>query len=226
MDRAAIGGTDGKGTAIRKGEGKSRKRFRREEVTEGAEARSTEEDVRCAGVGDEGGERSRRRGEPVDVGDGRRGWRCSLEGGELLVHVHRKSRREDARMLVGAAAPRNGKLVLADPTPKPVEAHFDALRLLRSDGFLSEADGAFVVAPDDGRRLGVPEGRQDRTLVTSDLGIGEEGGMPACSASDTAAHTTGMRVEWQTTGPLMKARSVVPRKWKPPAALPERGQLR
>ena len=33
-ERAAIGGTDGKGTAIRKGEGKSRKRFRREEVTE------------------------------------------------------------------------------------------------------------------------------------------------------------------------------------------------
>ena len=40
-DRTAIGGTDGKGTAIRKGEGKGRKGFRREEVTEGAEARST-----------------------------------------------------------------------------------------------------------------------------------------------------------------------------------------
>ena len=90
--------------------------------------------MRCAGVGDEGGERSRRRGEPGDVGIGRRGWRCSVEGGELLVHVHRKSLREDIRVLVGTATPRNGKLVLADPTPKPVEAHVDALRLLRSDG--------------------------------------------------------------------------------------------
>ena len=41
-DRSAIGGTDGKGTAIRKGEGKGRNRFRREEVTEVADARSAE----------------------------------------------------------------------------------------------------------------------------------------------------------------------------------------
>ena len=166
-DRATIGGTDGKNTAIRKGERKGRKRFRREEVAEGAEARSAEEDVRCAGVGDEGGERGGGSGER----DGRQWRRCRVEGGELLVDMHWQCLGENIRVLVGAATPRNGKLVLADPTPKPVEAHVDALRFLRSDGFLSEADGAFVVAPDDGRRLRVPERRQDRTLVTADLGI-------------------------------------------------------
>jgi hypothetical protein len=41
-DRSAIGGTDGKGTAIREGEGKGRKRFRREEVTKFVDARSAE----------------------------------------------------------------------------------------------------------------------------------------------------------------------------------------
>jgi hypothetical protein len=44
-----------------------------------------------------------------------------VEEGELLVHVHWKSLREDIRVLVGTAAPRNGKLVLACLTPKPVE---------------------------------------------------------------------------------------------------------
>ena len=91
--------------------------------------------------------------------------------------MHREGLGKNIRVLVGAATPRNGKLVLADPTPKPVEAHVDALRPFRADGLLSEADGAFVVAPEDGRRLGMPEGGQDRAFVASDLGIGEEGGM-------------------------------------------------
>ena len=34
---------------------------------------------------------------------------------------------------------------------------------------------------------------------------------PAYSASDTAAHTTGIRVEWQKMGPLRKEGLVVPR---------------
>ena len=93
------------------------------------------------------------------------------------MHVHRKGLREDIRVLIGAAAPRNGKLVLADPASKPVEAHVDALRLFRADGFLSKADGAFIIAPDDGRRLGMPEGGQDGALVAPDLGIGEKGGV-------------------------------------------------
>ena len=75
--RPAIGRSDGQGTAIRKREGNSRERFRREKVAEFVEARSTEEDVSSAGVGDERGEGGSGSGER----DGRRGWRRRVEWG-------------------------------------------------------------------------------------------------------------------------------------------------
>ncbi len=87
----------------------------------------------------------------------------------------------------------DAKPALIDAISKPVEAHIQRLGEFRRHGAVGEPNRALIVTVYHRGRLGVPEVRQDLSLVEGDAGSGEDtGDLGLAHEGDDHRDTCGM----------------------------------
>jgi hypothetical protein len=107
-------------------------------------------------------------------GGGEIGGLGHIPGHGSYMALDRQGFCEEIGSIEDAAAELDVELVLSYAVDDPIEPHVDRFALLGANGLGSEADGAFVITPDDSRGLGITEGMKNLALVDTDLGVSKK----------------------------------------------------
>lgn len=102
-------------------------------------------------------------------------WGVDKKRHEGAVGVDREGLREKIGEVMGAFAPINTEMTLADAVANPVEPHIHGLAAAGLDGVVGETDSALVVAKDERVLLGVAHISEDSTEGFTMSGVDEEG---------------------------------------------------